>query len=191
MKVLSFALNARIWLVLAFSVLTRYSAVARGISPGVKAPSQFIIDSFQNNPSSPYVSGLSVVTDVSDMNRVDTLPLSDSAAVGLMYRKKARAERTTGIVLSSAGAAAAVVGAGLTLVSLGHLFEPGYKGYGNLPDILGYGGLALVAVSIPFYIVSGSHAHKAKLYLKYQRPAVHLPVSMVKGQISATVAICF
>ncbi|MBX2925396.1 MAG: hypothetical protein KF746_24575 [Chitinophagaceae bacterium] len=171
MKVLSFTLNARIWLALTFSVLTSYSAAARSISPSVKAPLQF--------------------TDISGMNRADTLPLSDSAAVGLMYRKKARTERTMGIVLSSAGVIAAVVGAGLTLVSLGHLFEPGYKGYGNLPDILGYGGLALVAVSIPFYIVSGSHAHKAKLYLKYQRPAVHLPVSMVKGQISATVAICF
>ncbi|MFT4016213.1 MAG: hypothetical protein QM668_04560 [Agriterribacter sp.] len=138
---------------------------------------------------------LMLAMDASGINLVDTLPLSDSATVGLMYRKKARTERTTGIVLSSAGAAAAAVGICLGFAelinALGSLAEDSYKSNGKLPGILLFGGLALVAASIPFYIVSGIHTHKAKLYLKYQRPASHLPVSMVKGQISATVVIGF
>ena len=134
-----------------------------------------------------------VTTNVSGVNTADTLPLVDSAAVGLMYKKKAKAALVTGIILSSTGVIAAGVGMGLALASLNHLFEPGYqrKDYGSLPDILGYGGLALIAASIPLYIVSGKYKRKAKLYLRYQKPAFHLPVSVVKRQISAGVVINF
>lgn len=137
-----------------------------------------------------------LVTDIFGVNKTDTLPLTDSAAVGLIYKKKAKTELVTGIVLSSAGAIAAGVGLALAaseLENLGHIFEPGYRGkdYGSLPEILGYGGLVLIAASVPLYIVSGKHKRKARLYLKYQRPASHLPVSLVKRQISATVAIRF
>lgn len=137
-----------------------------------------------------------LATDVSGVNRTDTLPLADSAAVGLMYKKKAKTELVTGIVLSSAGAIAVAVGLVLAeseLDNLGHLFEPGYqnKDYGSLPEILGYGGLALIAASVPLYIISAKHKRKAKMYLRYQKPASHLPVSVVKREISVTVAISF
>ena len=134
-----------------------------------------------------------LATGVSGVNRADTLPLVDSAAVGLMYKKKAKTMLVTGVILSSVGVVVAGIGMGLALATLSHLFEPDYQGkdYGSLPDILGYGGLALIAASIPLYIISGKNKRKAKLYLGYQKPALHLPVSVVKRQISAGVVINF
>lgn len=134
-----------------------------------------------------------LATDVSGANRTDTLPLADSAGTDLMYKKKAKTSLVTGVILSSAGVVAAGIGTGLTLAGLGHLFEPGYEGkdYGSLPSILGYGGLALIAASVPFFIGSGKNKRKAKLYLKYQKPDLHLPAGMVKKQISAGVVIHF
>ena len=134
-----------------------------------------------------------VTTNVSGVNTADTLPLVDSAAVGLMYKKKAKTSLVTGVILSSAGVLAAGIGMGLTLSGLSHLFEPGYqsKDYGSLPSILGYGGLTLIAASVPLFIVSGKYKRKAKLYVKYQKPDLHLPASMVKRQISAGVVIHF
>lgn len=134
-----------------------------------------------------------LATDVSGANRTDTLPLADSATTGLMYKKKAKTSLVTGVILSSAGVLAAGIGMGLTLSGLSHLFEPGYqsKDYGSLPSILGYGGLTLIAASVPLFIVSGKYKRKAKLYVKYQKPDLHLPASMVKRQISAGVVIHF
>lgn len=134
-----------------------------------------------------------LAADVSGVNRTDTLPLADSSAVGLMYKKKAKTMLVTGVILSSAGVVAAGIGMGLALATLSHLFEPGYQGkdYGSLPDILGYGGVALIAASVPLYIISGKNKRKAKLYLKYQKPDLPHAGKEIKGQISAGVAINF
>lgn len=56
--------TARIWLALILPALTWYSAICQGFSPSTKARLQFVIDSFQNNPSNPYVGGLSVAVNV-------------------------------------------------------------------------------------------------------------------------------
>ncbi|MBN8787594.1 MAG: serine hydrolase [Terrimonas sp.] len=64
MKIQTSGLTARIWLGLILPVLTGYSAICQGFSPSAKARLQFIIDSFQNNPSNPYVGGMSVAIDV-------------------------------------------------------------------------------------------------------------------------------
>jgi hypothetical protein len=134
-----------------------------------------------------------LATDVSGVNRTDTLPLADSSAAGLMYKKKAKTALVTGVILSSAGVLAAGIGMGLTLSGLSHLFEPGYqsKDYGSLPSILGYGGLTLIAASVPLFIVSGKYKRKAKLYLRYQKPDLPHAGKEIKGQMSAGVVINF
>lgn len=132
-----------------------------------------------------------LTTDVFGVNIIDTLPTADSATVGLMYKKKAKTTLVTGVILSCAGVIAAGVGTGLTLASLAHLFEPGYKDYGSLPEILGYGGLALIAASVPLYIISGKHHRKAKLYLKHQKPIALQPGSAGVRQLTAGIVINF
>ncbi|MFT3747671.1 MAG: serine hydrolase [Agriterribacter sp.] len=64
MKIQTSGLTARIWLALILPVLTGYSAICQGFSHSAKARLQFVIDSFQNNPSNPYVGGMSVAIDV-------------------------------------------------------------------------------------------------------------------------------
>ncbi len=64
MKAFTSGLTTRIWLILILPVLTGYSAICQGFSPSTNARLQFVIDSFQNNPSNPYVGGLSVAINV-------------------------------------------------------------------------------------------------------------------------------
>jgi hypothetical protein len=79
------------------------------------------------------------------------------------YLKKSKNQKTTGIILLVGGLTVAGTGLVIVLSDLSHLFEPGSENvdHGSLPDVLGYGGLAMMAASIPFLIAGGKNKKKA------------------------------
>jgi hypothetical protein len=78
------------------------------------------------------------------------------------YLKKSKAQRTTGIVLLVTGAVSSTIGLAITLSSLGNFLDPDQNSNsGSSGDVLGYGGLVIMATSIPFLVASSKNRKRA------------------------------
>lgn len=122
----------------------------------------------------------------------DTLPLVDSAD-GLIFQNKAKEQATTGGVLLAGGIIMGGVGFGLAMSGLSHLFDPNYhpKDYGSLPEILGFGGLALVVTGVILLIASKRNKRNARIILGNKRLSLPRATFKMKRYTSAGLVINF
>jgi len=85
------------------------------------------------------------------------------------YLLKSKKEKTTAIVFAGVGSAMILVGGLVGIDDVGGIVDPADKDNSNLSGILVYGGLAVVAVSAPFFISSKKNKKKAaELSIKAQ-----------------------
>ncbi|MGH2563003.1 MAG: hypothetical protein ACRDE5_00725 [Ginsengibacter sp.] len=99
--------------------------------------------------------------------------------------KKSHNQKTTATVLGIAGGAICLTGVILAVSSLNGLFDPNAKHhyYGNAPDVLGYGGAALMVAAIPFALAARKNKTKAMLYIKNENVII-LP-GIKKAQLAS------
>jgi len=124
----------------------------------------------------------------------DTIPSADPLNDAAFYQKKAKTQRTAGIILLSTGAVMATTGFALTMSELDGLFDPANpaaKDYGNLPEILGYAGLILIVASIPLFILAHENKRRVKLILETAPSSLSVPCYHAKSRVYAGIAFKF
>jgi hypothetical protein len=98
----------------------------------------------------------------------DTVPkISNNQPAYTQLMKKYHNQKTISTVMIVTGGAMALVGFSLAVSGLSHLFEPGYTppDYGSAPDILGIGGLIILAAAIPIKFIAKKNKRKAQMFI--------------------------
>ena len=135
-----------------------------------------------------------LASDAYALTSTDTIPRNASVNDALLYKKKAKTQERTGIMLLGSGVIMGGIGFGLVLSEFDGLFEPGApppKDYGSWPEILGYGGLILAVASIPFFILARKNKRRAKFLAGNKNIPSLYPGAMAKKQLFAGVVINF
>jgi hypothetical protein len=100
----------------------------------------------------------------------DTIPAGKEnvlpAYTGLL--KKSNRQQTAGWVLFGTGGALGIIGASIAWYEIMTLFTPDAKDHSNTADVLMYGGLGLMLLSIPFIVSGYKNRRKAKLFMKQE-----------------------
>jgi hypothetical protein len=80
------------------------------------------------------------------------------------YLKKSENQQLAAKILFVGGALSAGIGLGITINNLSGLFDPNSAPPKNekLAEVLGYSGLGIMAISVPFFISSIKNKQKAK-----------------------------
>lgn len=122
----------------------------------------------------------------------DTLPVFDSSDA-LMFQTKSKGKATAGTLLLTGGTIMGGVGFGLAISGLNHLFDPNYqpKDYGSLPEILGFGGLALMAAGVILLIACKRNKRKSRIIVSHQRLSILRQNFKPKRSVSADLIINF
>lgn len=77
------------------------------------------------------------------------------------YLQKSRKQKITALVIAGVGSDMILVGGAIGLDDVGGIMDAGDKNNSNLSGILIYGGIAIAAVSVPFFISSNKNKKKA------------------------------
>lgn len=77
------------------------------------------------------------------------------------YLLKSRNQLRAALVIAGVGSAMILVGGAVGLDDVGGIMDAGDKNNSNLSGILIYGGIAIAAVSVPFFISSNKNKKKA------------------------------
>ena len=98
------------------------------------------------------------------------------------YLKKSHDQRKVSSIMFIGGGAMAVTGVILAAASFKGFFDPNVpdKDYGSAPDILGIGGMVIMAAGVPIAIASHSNKKKARLSMNKES------VFILPGTKSAT-----
>lgn len=90
------------------------------------------------------------------------------------YLQKSKKQRTAAKVMLGAGTAMALISILVVTDDVVGILEPGDKENASLADVLGFGGLAVAAGSIPLFIASGRNKRKA-MNLSFNSQKILIP----------------
>ena len=134
------------------------------------------------------LSLLTIICFVASAQEQKQLPTSTSEEANNLLIKSKK-QRTTGIILITIGSAAVGTSFALAMNDLAGIFTEEDEDSGTAIDIFGYGGLVLIAGSIPFFVMSGQNKRKARLLTSSSSIEIIPGVPYGKRQLNIGVTI--
>ena len=132
--------------------------------------------------------------NVRAQNKIDSAnQRSNFETTSAQYLKKSHDQRKISSIMFIGGGSMALIGGILAVSSLDGLFDPNapIKNYGSAPDILGIGGMVIVAAAIPIMIAAKANKKKAKLYMSEENISISPGVQTNSSLIAMGIKINF